>query len=406
MGNALEFYDFVTFALFAIQIGGAFFPSHSRYLSLMGSLATFGAGFITRPLGAHVLGGYADRHGRKPAMLVSLGLMGAGIVMLCLTPSYATIGIAAPILAVLARLLQGFALGGEVGASTVYMMESARADNRGFSMSWQGASQQVASTAGSLVALLLSLGLTHAEFSDYGWRIALLLGVTVVPVALWLRRTLPECRHLPEEHVIASGGFRTYRRALACGFVLLASATITTYIGTYMATYGQNTLGLSASVAQAGQFANSTVAIASVLLGGMVSDTIGRKPVNLWSQFLLAAVIVPCFAWIVATRGAASFIGANMIFALVAGFGGGAKHAAIVESLPRAVRARAFALVYAIPIATFGGTTQLVVTWLLHVTGNPMSIAWYLTAVVLVGATAVAFMHESAPVKLARARTT
>ena len=121
-GNALEFYDFVTYAYFAIQIGHTFFPSHSGYLSLMGSLATFGAGFVARPVGAWVIGGYADRHGRKKGMFLSMMLMGLGIITLALTPGYATIGIAAPILAIAARLAQGFALGGEVGAATTYML--------------------------------------------------------------------------------------------------------------------------------------------------------------------------------------------------------------------------------------------------------------------------------------------
>jgi len=167
MGNGLEFYDFITFAFFAIQIGNTFFPSQNHYLSLMGSLATFGAGFITRPLGAHILGGYADRRGRKPAMLISMSLMGLGIVLLCVTPGYASIGIAAPVIAVCARLIQGFALGGEVGSATVYMMESARPERRAFTVAWQGASQNVAATIGPAVGLALSLALSASELSAH-----------------------------------------------------------------------------------------------------------------------------------------------------------------------------------------------------------------------------------------------
>src|SRR5580700_1399490 len=156
IGNALEFYDFITYAFFAIQIGHAFFPSNNAYGSLMLSLATFGAGFVTRPIGALVIGAYSDRVGRRPAMMLSFTMMGCAIVALALTPSYAAIGVAAPILAVLARMVQGFSLGGEVGPTTAYLMEAAAPGRRGLAVSWQGASQQVAATAGALVGLLLS----------------------------------------------------------------------------------------------------------------------------------------------------------------------------------------------------------------------------------------------------------
>ena len=204
LGNGLEFYDFITFAFFAIQIGHTFFPSESAFLSLMGSLATFFVGFLTRPLGALVLGGYADRVGRKPAMMISMTMMGAGIILLVITPGYASIGYAAPVIAVIARMIQGFALGGEVGSATIYMMESADPHRRAYAMSWQGASQNIAATIGSAVGLLLAFVMTEAELSAYGWRIALALGVTIVPVALWVRSSLPETLHHADTAVIAT----------------------------------------------------------------------------------------------------------------------------------------------------------------------------------------------------------
>ncbi|MBW8785183.1 MAG: MFS transporter, partial [Novosphingobium sp.] len=210
LGNALEFYDFVTFAYFAIQIGKTFFPSHDPFVSLMGSLATFGVGFVTRPIGAYVLGGYADRHGRKRAMLLSMMMMGAGIALLVLTPGYARIGVLAPIAAVTARLLQGLALGGEVGSATIYMMEASDPYKRGFTISWQGASQGISATVGALVGLLISLVLTGPELTSYGWRIALGLGLFIVPVALMVRSSLPETLDLPEEvdsTVVAADGY-------------------------------------------------------------------------------------------------------------------------------------------------------------------------------------------------------
>ena len=404
LGNGLEFYDFITFAFFAIQIGHTFFPSQSAFLSLMGSLATFFAGFLTRPLGAFVLGTYADKVGRKPAMMISMSLMGVGIILLVLTPSYAQIGVAAPIIAVIARMIQGFALGGEVGSATIYMMEGADPHRRAFSMAWQGASQNIAASIGSLVGLLLTYKLNDAELSAYGWRIALALGVTIVPVALWVRKSLPETIHHADTAVIANDGFRSYLRPIICGLIIIGSGTIGTYIFQYMATYGQNTLHLSARLSLTGEFANNAISIIAILVGSQVSDRKGRKHVMLAPQLLFCALIVPCFLWLTTARDAVSFIGANLILSYVSGYMYGAIYAAISESIPKQVRARAFALIYALPVAILGGSTQLVITWLLHVTQSPMSIAWYLTVVSLIGFGAMYALKESAPVKLRLAK--
>jgi MFS family permease len=399
LGNGLEFYDFITFAFFAIQIGQTFFPSDNAFLSLMGSLATFFAGFLTRPLGAYVLGSYADRVGRKPAMMASMMLMGLGIILLTLTPGYATIGYAAPVIAVIARMIQGFALGGEIGSATIYMMESAIPEQRGVTMSWQGGSQQIAATVGALVGVLLSLVMSDAGLSAYGWRIALLLGVAIVPVALYIRRTLPETIHHGDTAPVENLGLRSYMRPVICGSLIIGSGTIANYIFQYMSTYGQNTLGLSTSLSMAGEFTLNAVGFVAVMIGGAVSDRRGRRAVMLIPQLLLCALIVPCFIWLISWQNATSFIGANVILSFFSNYMYGAVYAAISESLPKAVRARVFALVYAIPVTFLGGSTQLVVTWILEVTGSPMSIAWYLTAISLIGFAAMYALKESAPVK-------
>ena len=405
LGNGLEFYDFITFAFFAIQIGHTFFPSQSSFLSLMASLATFGVGFVTRPLGAHVLGGYADRHGRKPAMLLSMSLMGTGIVLLALTPGYASIGIAAPIIAVLARLMQGFALGGEVGSATVYMLESAPDHRRGLAISWQSASQSVAASIGALVGLLLSGLMSEAELASYGWRIALLLGTSIVPLALWIRNSLPETIHHAETGpaLPPSGSLRPHLRPILLGAIIIMSGTIATYIFQYMATYGQDTLHLSFRLSLTGEFANNAIQVATALAGGLLSDLYGRRRLMIVPQAAFCLLIAPCFWWLTLQRDATSFIGANLLLAGVNGLVYGGVYASISESIPKAFRARAFALVYALPVAAFGGTTQLVVTWLLRATGEPMSIAWYLTAISVAGLGAMLAMRESAPVRLAHA---
>src|SRR5450432_1640450 len=203
IGNGLEFYDFVTYAFFAAQIGRSFFPSDTPGTSLLASLATFGAGFLTRPLGAFVIGRYADRAGRKPAMLLSFALIGVGVVGLPLTPSYAAIGIAAPLIAIAFRLLQGFALGGEVGPSTAFLMEAAPARRRGLYVSLQATSADVAVLVAGLVGVGLASALEPAALNSWGWRAALLGGAVIIPFGLLLRRTLGETlqplrdRHVP-----------------------------------------------------------------------------------------------------------------------------------------------------------------------------------------------------------------
>jgi len=192
IGNALEFYDFLTYAFFSIQIGHAFFPAQSTYGSLMLSLATFAAGFITRPIGAVVIGNYSDRAGRRPAMMLCFILIGFAIVGMALIPTYARIGIAAPILAVIARMVQGFSLGGEIGSNTAFLLEAAPLERRGLIVSWQGASQNLALLAGGLVGVLLTAVLPPAALEAYGWRIAFLIGAVAVPFGLWMRTALPE----------------------------------------------------------------------------------------------------------------------------------------------------------------------------------------------------------------------
>jgi MHS family citrate/tricarballylate:H+ symporter-like MFS transporter len=199
LGNALEFYDFSTYVYFATQIGNTFFPSKSAFASLMASLIVFGAGFVGRPIGAAVIGRYGDRAGRKPAMMLSFALMGAALLGLAFTPSFAAIGIAAPIIVLCLRLLQGFALGGDVGPTTAFLLEAAPVRHRGFYASLQFASQGLSALLSGLVGFLLSRMLDAAALTSYGWRIAFLAGAIILPIGLVIRSTLPETLHHTEE---------------------------------------------------------------------------------------------------------------------------------------------------------------------------------------------------------------
>lgn len=394
VGNAIEFYDFLVYSIFAIQIGKAFFPAENAYLSLIASLATFGAGFLSRPLGAWLIGSYADRHGRRPALLLTLVCMGLGIAGLALTPSYAQIGIAAPIIAVTARLLQGFALGGEVGPSTAFLIEAAAHSHRGLIGSLQRVTQLGAGGLGALVGLILSLVLTKAELADFGWRIALGLGLVVVPYALWVRKTLPETHAYEERAAKAPPPTRIEWKVMGLGFVLFSAGTSTSYILNYLATFAQNSLHMAQPAALGGQFLSYATGVAAGLGAGWLSDKVGRKPLIVASAVVPLLGAWPLFSWLLANPSPASF----MVTCALFGIGNGISSVFVVavsESLSKASRARNFAMVYTLPITLFGSSAQLAVTWLIHETGSNLAIAWFLIALWIPGTIAALLFHET-----------
>ncbi len=412
VGNALEFYDFLTYAFFSIQIGHAFFPAQSAYGSLMLSLATFGAGFVTRPIGAFVIGNYSDRVGRKPAMMLCFVLIGFAIVGMALTPTYARIGIAAPILAITARMIQGFSLGGEIGSNTAFLLEAAPVGKRALIVSWQSASQSLALIAGGLVGVFLTAVLPADGLDTYGWRIAFLLGAVAVPFGFWLRTNLPETLHAPETHAhktidrpVAhrSRGQQAYThwRVFLLSVVVLGSGTIAAYIFTYIVTYSQASLHLRAQVGFIATTGGYVLGIAAVLFGGWLSDKYGRRPINIWGNLIFLMMIYPAFTWITSTRSEFALILGITVLNGAQSFIWGSFSAALAESLPMSIRGSGFGVVYSVSIAAFGGTTQLVVTWLIHVTGNAMAPAWYMLGAGALGQIALMLMVESAPVRLA-----
>ena len=407
IGNALEFYDFLTYAFFSIQIGHAFFPATSAYSSLMLSLATFGAGFVTRPIGALVIGAYADRAGRKPAMMLCFVMIGCSIVVMALIPPYAKIGLAAPILAVIARMVQGFSLGGEIGSNTAYLMEAAPADKRGLIVAWQGVSQQIALVGGGLVGTLLTLTLPASALDAYGWRIAFLLGAVAVPFGLWLRSNLPETLHEPEENLIAPvaqpsrlAQAGAHWRVIVLGLAILASGTIGSYSFIYLVTYAQDTLHMPASAGFQAETVGNLASIPAMLLGGWLSDRHGRWPINVWANLTFLVMIYPVFIWVVDTRSTFALITGMTALSIAANFFAGSFYAGLAESLPKTIRGSGFGTIYSVSIAAFGGTTQLVMTWLIHVTHSAMAPAWYLIGAIGIGQVALMLMRESAPVRL------
>ncbi|HYU96889.1 MAG TPA: MFS transporter [Sphingomicrobium sp.] len=379
-GNALEFYDFVTYAFFATQIGRALFPGNSAD-SLLLSLATFGVGFLTRPLGGLVIGRMADRRGRKPAMILSFSLMGASMTGLALTPAYSAIGLAAPILAVTFRLVQGFALGGEVGPNIAYLMEAAPPNRRGLFISLNFASADLAVLVAGLVGLFLSSVLSGAQLEAWGWRVALLLGVAIVPLGLRLRRTLVETLP-PAAGEPAAAGARPLLLLAGAGLLVIAGGTISNYTLEYLTTYAQATLHMAVPTAFAATVVLGVIGVAGDLTGGWLADRFGPKRVLVVPWLLLIATIVPVFRLLNEARTANALLASTAILTLFHILGSSPAVLLFVQALPARVRAGATGLVYALAIAIFGGTTQLLETLLIRWTGNPVAPAWYMMGAV------------------------
>lgn len=397
-GNALEFYDFVIYAYFAIYIGKAFFPVAGEYGSLMAAAATFGVGFLARPLGGVLIGTFADKAGRKPAMILTATLITLGTLGVAITPSYETIGISAPIFVVICRLLQGLALGGELGPATSLLIEAAPPGRRGFYASWQVASQGLAVAVGGVLGVVLSLSLSTEQLASWGWRIPFLLSLVLIPLVVYMRRALPETHEGTTER---SGGaivgevLRNHKKILILGVMLFASIAVASQIGNYMVSYAVQVLKLPAAVAQSSVLIGGLVTFAFSLLGGHLSDRYGRRLLNILPRVALTLLIVPLFLWLSGSPSLITLLTVTAIIAALTAMFGAAGIVQVPELLPIAVRSTGLSITYAFGAAIFGGSTQFVVTWLIAATSSPMAPAWYLVGISVLSLIAMRMLPES-----------
>ncbi|KVR12662.1 MFS transporter [Burkholderia ubonensis] len=405
IGNALEFYDFVIYAYFAIYIGRAFFPVDGRYGSLLLAAATFGVGFFTRPLGAVLIGAFADRAGRKPALILTVTLITAGTLGMAATPSYGSIGLAAPLIVVLCRLLQGFALGGEVGPATALLIEAAPPGRRAFYASWQLASQGIAGAVGGMFGVLVSMTLPADQLAAWGWRIPFIVSLLLVPVAVYIRRGLPETLEDDDAGTVPDvldGVVRTHRRYLVLGVLMTLAPVVSSQIGNYMTIYATQTLKLPPTIAQTNALVGGLLTFTGGLLGGWLCDMRGRKIVLIAPRVLLLLLSVPMFMWLQAAPSTMSVLLVTVIIALLTAMSGTAAMIVIPELLPATFRSTGVSLVYAIGTTLFGGTTQFAITALIAWTGSSMVPAWYMAATSVISLAAMTMLPETRDVDVSR----
>lgn len=401
-GNALEFYDFVAYAFFAVYIGKAFFPATTTASSLLVAVTVFGVGFLSRPFGGIFIGVFADRVGRKPAMLLTVALITVGTLAIGLTPTHDTIGMAAPAIIVVARLVQGLALGGEVGPSTAFLVEAAPQHRRGLYGSWQVASQGIATFVAGGLGLGLAATLTPAEMQAWGWRVPFLFSLLLVPVALYLRNAMPETLHsLDADPPPASGDQANKAKVVWLAVLVVAGGTVSTYVGAYMTTYAVTTLKLPPTTSLAATVLMGFSTILFALLGGWLSDRFGRKPVMFWPRLAVTVLIVPAFTHLVAHPSLGALLFVTTVLAALTAISAAASLVAIPEMLPRHFRATGLSIAYAIGVSIFGGSTQLGVTWLLNAGAGPLTPALYVAGASAVAALAMLAMPESAKLELA-----
>jgi len=382
-GNFLEMYDFMVYGYYAKAIAAAFFPSTSEFASLMAALATFGAGFLMRPLGAMVLGAYIDHNGRRKGLILTLSLMAMGTLSIAVVPGYAVWGVVAPLLVLLGRLLQGFSAGVELGGVSVYLAEIATPGKKGFYTSWQSGSQQVAVVFAATLGALLNKYISTPQMNAWGWRIPLLIGCAIIPFVFIIRRSLTETedflkrKHHPTPTEIFRSTIANWRLVLT-GVMLVTMTTVSFYtITAYTPTFGQQVLKMTANDSYLVTLCVGLTNLLWLPLSGALSDRIGRRPILITFSLLALVTAYPAMSWLVREPSFTRLLMVELWLSFIWGCWNGAMIPFLTEIMPAEVRTSGFSLAYSLATATFGGFTPMIATWLIHTTGNKaMPGAW------------------------------
>ncbi|CAI2508601.1 Proline porter II [Serratia ficaria] len=407
-GNALEFFDFGIYNFFVIYISVLFFPpSSDPNLALLLAFATFGVSFIMRPLGGVLIGAYADRCGRKSAMVLTISLMSLGTAMIGFAPTYASAGYWGTITLVAARLIQGVAAGGEVGASMSLLVESAPPNRRGFYSSWTLATQGIASVVGGLTALGLSAALPAISgdpeaMADWGWRIPFFIGVALAPIGCWLRLSLENDRPPAEkQRQTPAPHLRRHARAIGLGVMLTIGATVATYISMYyLGTYAVKYLGMAQSYGYAAMLLAGVVTFGGSLLVGHWCDRYGRLPLILWARIAILLLALPVFWLLSAVPHPAVLLSAVALMVGLTTLGSVPTLLMISELFPQRIRALGFALVYSLGGAIFGGFAQYIASQSIALSGSLLAPAGYLMLATVISLLALPLLRETGGDKL------
>lgn len=398
-GNFLEMFDFFLFGIYASHIAKAFFPSESEFASLMSTFLTFAAGFVMRPIGALVLGPYIDRIGRRRGLIVTLAIMAAGTVLIAFVPGYATIGVAAPLLVLIGRLLQGFSAGVELGGVSVYLSEMATPGHKGFYVSFQSASQQVAIIAAALIGFTINKTLLPADISAWGWRIPFFIGCLIVPFIFVIRRSLQETAefaartHHPTFREIWATLAANWSVVLG-GMAMVVMTTVSFYLITvYTPSFGKNVLKLTEADALLVTVAIGLSNFLWLPVSGALSDRIGRKPILIAFTLLALATVYPALRWLVADPSFGRMLSVELWLSFIYAGYNGAMVVALTEVVPAKVRTAGFSLAYSLA-TTLGGSSLAISTWLIKETGDNAAPGWWMTFAAVCGLTATLFLYR------------
>src|SRR5258708_1797629 len=369
-GNFLEMYDFFLLGVYARQIGQTLFPSDGPYASLMAIFLSFAAGFAMRPIGALALGPYIDRIGRRKGLILTLSIMACGTILIAFVPGYATIGVLAPTLVVLGRLLQGFSAGVELGGVSVYLSEMATPGNKGFYVSWQSASQQVAVVFAALIGYAIANAMSPEAASSWGWRIPFFIGCAIVPFLYMIRRGLEETPEFVARkvHPTTRQIFATLAdnwRLVLGGVAMVMMTTVSFYLITvYTPTFGRSVLKLTESDALWVPIAVAASNFFWLPVSGALSDRIGRKPILVAFAVLALLTAYPALAWLVKGPTFDRMLAVELWLSFIYACYNGAMVVALTEIIPASVRTSGFSLAYSLA-TTLGGSSLLISTWLI-----------------------------------------
>lgn len=405
IGNGLEWFDFGIFSSFSIIISQLMFPPQSGPAMLMVAFASFGIAFVVRPFGGVLLGMYADRAGRKAALSAIIMMMSVGTLLIGLTPTYATIGIAASVLIVSARMLQGFSAGGEFASATAMLLEYSPPGQRNLIGSFQACSQALSFALGGAVAYLLLHNLTTASLHEWGWRLPFLFGSLIGPIGYYIRSRVDESpefaafisqkRHTPRDPLSLAGIVRRYPRQMLATLGIVAVCTASSYVGLiYIPLFASGQLGIDAGTGQLGMMVGALVLLVMCPITGYLADRYGRRRVMVPGMLLYGVLAYPLLASLIHTPGASSLIRFELISAFLMSFFWGPSAAALAEAFPVQIRSTGMAIVYNLGAMCFGGLAPLINSWLTRVTGDRLAPAWYIAASVVLGIAGVLVMTQ------------